>query len=133
MVKPQSSTHAKLSPGHYDVTKASERPTSSPLSWKINKAGNKVFFSKNEKNKRSEAFRVYAETKRPFTAVAKKGDGDLSPRLLPQISASLARGRSIPSVQESRLHSHTMAHLRVDIRTRSVVKPLAVDMSLNRE
>ena len=100
------------------------RPISSPFSWRLN---NRVSFATDNR------FQTYAETKRPFTAAARKGDGGLSPkspRLLPQISSALTRGRSIPSVQETRYESPSAARLKVDVRTSSFVKPISIHMPL---
>jgi len=110
-----------------NIPTTDERPLSSPLFWRLNKLENRVSFPKNNK------FQTYAETKRPFTAVAKRGEdasSPKSPRLLPQLSANIYRGRSIPSVQETRYQKPSAAQLRVDIQTRSFVKPVSIHMPL---
>ena len=132
--KTLSATKPSLLRDNLNVPVTEERPQSSPFSWRLNKLENRASFSKNNK------FQTYAETKRPFTAAARKTDRNLSPesprlsskspRLLPQISANIYRGRSIPSVHETRYQRPSNSRLRVDIQTRSFVKPVSIHMPL---
>lgn len=125
--------------GNNEKKKFKDRPKSSPLSWKVNKSEEKVSFASSDPN-RSRSARVTSASvfqNRPKTAFSTSNQTEFQthaapvPNILPQITASLRRGRSIPSVQETRHQSHKVANLRVDVTSKSAVKPLKIDLRLS--
>ena len=117
-------TRSLLREGKYLKT----RPESNPISWKIKKEINKISF-RSGRNTGGESTRP--DYDRPIVAIEKPvrstttRPSTAAPRLLPQLTASLSRERSIPSVRESRHQPPTLAHLKIDVKVpASMMRPL---------